>query len=771
MPILNLQVLATDYVSYINSSNPTVNTSGVALTIGERSDQSGQDKRAIIKFADLTNAAVIPAGKTITSAKLKVYPTADFSTNSRTFSVYRVKQNVSFSQATWNVFSTGNSWQTAGATGANDIDTTALGTVTMGAAETLNAFKEITLSAAEVQKIYNGTYQNYGFLLRVDTETSDGYQYASPDTDATKLLLVIEYEDNLVPANWSSKKLYVPQAKVSGSANHSNFPILLKDSAIPAAVYAAMQTGEINSNWIKTLANLKAYYRFESGALTTDSSGNSHTLTAIGSPTLGTGKYGGSVNLASASSQAYSHADNADFKPTGVFSVSVWVKTSTSGKMIVNACSQNSNVAGWFIDCGLNGVNKANFVIGKNTGTGGADYKVCSSTTSITDGNWHHIVAVWDGTNMKMYLDGILEATTAAFNAAYAATTYIRVGCDNQTGTNSSFFNGDIDDLGIINGTALTAGQVKALYQGGADLRFTTDSAGTTEVPFDIVSITPGSSLAEIHLKLPTLYYNQNTDFYIWYGKNDATPYEATDTYGSNNVWTDSLARWSGNNLLDSTSNARTLTNVNSVAFSSSSIGNAFDTSTSNSTKYVYIANNLGINGDNIDMMVYLKLSTEIASGVYTFMAQQNTTSDVLFTLSYEYNGGTRRLVFRRYRQGVAADEIYYTATLGTTNDHLIRLTYDGTNLRGYYDGSLVAGPTAFSGSGSGTTKEHVTLLANRGGSGTPTEHASALLTEARIGSTVRSTNWNATEYTMFNDPSTFILLSNTEQALFFAQI
>jgi len=51
-------------------------------------------------------------------------------------------------------------------------------------------------------------------------------------------------------------------------------------------------TGIINS------ANLKAYYRFESGALTTDSSGEGHTLTAISDPAESpSGKFGGAVYL------------------------------------------------------------------------------------------------------------------------------------------------------------------------------------------------------------------------------------------------------------------------------------------------------------------------------------------------------------------------------------------------------------------------------------------------------------------------------------------
>ncbi len=42
-----------------------------------------------------------------------------------------------------------------------------------------------------------------------------------------------------------------------------------------------MAAQELNLTVLKDNSALKAYYRFESGALTTDSSGNSHTLTAV----------------------------------------------------------------------------------------------------------------------------------------------------------------------------------------------------------------------------------------------------------------------------------------------------------------------------------------------------------------------------------------------------------------------------------------------------------------------------------------------------------
>ena len=51
----------------------------------------------------------------------------------------------------------------------------------------------------------------------------------------------------------------------------------------------------------------------------------------------------------------------------------------------------------------------------------------------------------------------------------------------------------------------------------------------------------------------------------------------------------------------------------------------------------------------------------------------------------------------------IGNNAISYNTTLATGTWHYVAMTYDGTNLRGYLDGSLVAGPTAESGSGVGT--------------------------------------------------------------------
>ena len=97
------------------------------MGVGEANDAT-RIARSLIKFEEMSS---VPSSATVVSATLTITPIADKSSNNRTLSVYRVKRNWVLAQATWYIYSTGNNWETAGAAGANDIDTTALGTASI----------------------------------------------------------------------------------------------------------------------------------------------------------------------------------------------------------------------------------------------------------------------------------------------------------------------------------------------------------------------------------------------------------------------------------------------------------------------------------------------------------------------------------------------------------------------------------------------------------------------------------------------------------------
>ena len=88
--------------------------------------------------------------------------------------------------------------------------------------------------------------------------------------------------------------------------------------------------------------------------------------------------------------------------------------------------------------------------------------------TTITPNTWHHVVLEYDGSTIKVYLDGKLDGTTSASFTVQAGGTPYHFGDD---GTSNRFFPGKMDDIRIYN-YALTQTQVNLLYNNGSAVNY-----------------------------------------------------------------------------------------------------------------------------------------------------------------------------------------------------------------------------------------------------------------------------------------------------------
>jgi len=159
------------------------------------------------------------------------------------------------------------------------------------------------------------------------------------------------------------------------------------------------------------------------------------------SPTWTTGIDGDALSF-DGSSQ-YADAGNVSIGGLGSITVMAWVKSSseiTSQKEIVrkDAC----------IDlCAGLADHKACFLI--NDGTWKSSR---NGTTDIDDGNWHHLAGVYDGTYLKIIVDGTVEssnnigATTLATN-----TNHLMIG---STSSKTLFWHGKIANVAIYSADA-----------------------------------------------------------------------------------------------------------------------------------------------------------------------------------------------------------------------------------------------------------------------------------------------------------------------------
>ncbi len=132
---IGASMISSAATSNSNLATQTANTGW----IGERND-AAQIRRVLLKYAALSDGTIPPTA-TIISAKLFLYVNGDYSSNARTLDVFRVLRAYNPAQATWNVYTTGNNWTTAGCGSAgNDYDNTVVGSRAFSASETLNEY-------------------------------------------------------------------------------------------------------------------------------------------------------------------------------------------------------------------------------------------------------------------------------------------------------------------------------------------------------------------------------------------------------------------------------------------------------------------------------------------------------------------------------------------------------------------------------------------------------------------------------------------------------
>jgi hypothetical protein len=79
-----------------------------------------------------------------------------------------------------------------------------------------------------------------------------------------------------------------------------------------------------------------------------------------------------------------------------------------------------------------------------------------TSTTAPNTGKWNHIAYVFDGTNIKIYLNGTQVLSSATSNADQAVDLYI--GMYNSSGTPNDYYFGYISNFRLVKGVAVYTG-------------------------------------------------------------------------------------------------------------------------------------------------------------------------------------------------------------------------------------------------------------------------------------------------------------------------
>ncbi len=158
-------------------------------------------------------------------------------------------------------------------------------------------------------------------------------------------------------------------------------------------------------------------------------------------------------------------------------------------------------------------------------------------------------------------------------------------------------------------------------------------------------------------------------------------------------------------NVNDSSSKGRNLSITGSANYTTGVFGNAY-TQNSSFSNWLYINNSMGVDGGAITLGIWVKDVNTTSSGYSwsNFIHQRNLTSNTSYGIGMDKSGQPTSLIFARSKEYVGSDAITvnWSTYVSTSTFRFYVLTYDGTYLRAYVDGELVAEPIPASGNGSG---------------------------------------------------------------------
>ena len=178
----------------IYKNTPTANGS-TASPFTLRNDGGTNVNRAFFQLPNI--AFVLGAGSTINSAT--IYIRRLNAGGSGNANVYRLKKTPTFNQTTWNKQNTATNWDTAGALGAADYDSTVLATAAISG----TGYKSITGAGlvALIQGWVNGSIANNGFILDGDTGFATTADFGSAErNDGQRPYIAIDYTPAIPPS-------------------------------------------------------------------------------------------------------------------------------------------------------------------------------------------------------------------------------------------------------------------------------------------------------------------------------------------------------------------------------------------------------------------------------------------------------------------------------------------------------------------------------------------------------------------------------------------
>ncbi len=243
-------------------------------------------------------------------------------------------------------------------------------------------------------------------------------------------------------------------------------------------------------------ATLVACWKMEEngGATLFDGSSFTNNASLTGSPVWAAGRVGNYSLLLNGSTQYATVPDNASLDITNQITIMAWIKPGrVATQNIIKKTLGTTTANGYEISLSSSG----KVFVRLN---GNATYRIDLLTSYPTDGTtWMHVAATYDGTTIRLYINGVLEGSKPGI-AIVANNTNLGIGAE-PAATAINFFQGAMDDVRLYN-RALTLTEIQAFV--GIATATPTATQTATDPPTDTPTATATPSQTVTATQTPT---------------------------------------------------------------------------------------------------------------------------------------------------------------------------------------------------------------------------------------------------------------------------
>jgi len=209
-------------------------------------------------------------------------------------------------------------------------------------------------------------------------------------------------------------------------------------------------------------SGLLSWWRAENDA--SDSAGTNNG-TLLGGATFAAGKVGSAFSL-NGTNAFVAVSNSAWLNPAGAFSIELWIKASLQQFspdglwLAVDKSHGFADGTGWGMEGNADGT--FSFFFGKGGSSSPANFVNATTLSSVRDDHWHHLAGVFTGTQLAIYLDGVIHGNLAVTNLCAGNNRDVEIGRSWGGGSPFRYFHGLLDEVSYYN-RALSANEVAGI--------------------------------------------------------------------------------------------------------------------------------------------------------------------------------------------------------------------------------------------------------------------------------------------------------------------